>query len=117
MPRSGHKRLHKSPNRRIRLQDKKDLYDTNSILLPISVRRELTYAHNCPVKVKGVRENDPNKEIHGRILCPSLRSNSCGDAELLYSVMLYLDENNVRVKLRVKPELITFRKDVVTKRR
>jgi len=65
---------------------------------------QLSYAMNCPVKVKGINKNDPDKEIDGTILCPRPKDSS-------YSVMLYLDDNYVRVELGVLPGQITFRKE------
>eukprot|EP00579_Thalassiosira_antarctica_P009739 CAMPEP_0201920362 /NCGR_PEP_ID=MMETSP0903-20130614/8986_1 /ASSEMBLY_ACC=CAM_ASM_000552 /TAXON_ID=420261 /ORGANISM="Thalassiosira antarctica, Strain CCMP982" /LENGTH=954 /DNA_ID=CAMNT_0048457085 /DNA_START=96 /DNA_END=2963 /DNA_ORIENTATION=- len=75
---------------------------------PFVWQDQLAYAMDCPVLVKGMVDNEPNKELEGIILC--LRT-ARGDRKLSYSVRFLLEGNNrVRVELGVETDQITFRK-------
>ena len=79
---------------------------------------KLSFAFNCPVKVKGlvendpnkelegkVMENDPNKELEGQVLFPKL---SIGDKKTPYTIVFLFGGGNVRVEKGVDAELITY---------
>ena len=64
---------------------------------------DLSYGLDCPVKVKGLVENQPNKELEGKISCPwHFR------ADGTYTITFLLEGNNIRVEKRVDPKLITY---------
>ena len=67
---------------------------------------QLAFGTNCPVRVKGMVENDPTKEMKGRVLCPTPGKT---ESELSYSVR-FIEGNNVRVELEVGSDKITYRK-------
>ena len=48
---------------------------------------ELAYAINCPVRVKGLIDNDPDKRWPGRIVCPEKAKN---DSDMTYDVQFLI---------------------------
>lgn len=60
---------------------------------------ELAYAINCPVKVKGLIDNDPDKRLAGRIVCPGKAKNDLG---MTYTVQFLIGKTGfLRVQQHV----------------
>lgn len=60
---------------------------------------ELAYAINCPVRVKGLIDNDPDKRLTGRIVCPGKAKNDSG---MTYTVQFLIGKTGfLRVQKHV----------------
>lgn len=67
---------------------------------------QLAFAGNCPVRVKGVVEKEPGRELEGRIVCPKPGR---GGRKLTYTVQFTIESGRVRIEMGIESEQISYR--------